>query len=225
MSKNLIFFLSIFTNLAHASEFMDASLHYGLTFSQNEELLAKDLYTQITGLTPGESSDKNSIASQFTGDNNENQGSTHSRNFLEVRVPIASLTLKEKKFPLFVSMNENRVNYTFENGVGNFLDPLSIKIRQRGISLSTKWTYQPFALKYAHINLSPTLNYRKAYISATSLLIDSRIDRNELWPSLRASVEIKSLNRFPLSFEISADMSSSNNRSIGTGLNLNLLFN
>ena len=222
MPKNLIIFLSLFTNLAHASEFMDTSLHYGLTFSQNEELLAKDLYTQITGHTPDEPSNRNSLANQFTVDKN---------NFivpitnLTLKVPIASFSLKKRNYPLFVSMYVNKFSYTYENGVGNFLDPLSIKIRQRGISLSTKWTYQPFALKYAHINLSPTLNYRKAYISATSLLIDSRIDRNELWPSLRASLEIKSLNRFPFSFEISTDMSSINNRSIGIGLNLYLPFN
>ena len=228
MLRIMVIMLYLLAIPARGADLPELSLNVGLDISQSEESLAAALYQQITGNPPGKGSESSPVESRFTGGitkgigGDQNQNMTQNRNFVEVSIPIKTLTLNSAHYPLVLSFYNKQVTLGFKNGVGKFLDPLKIKLVDRSVAISTVWTYTPSMLDFLTLSISPRINYTQSSIRASSALIDSKISTEGIWPSVRTSLGIKPLDSLPLRMELRSDLAENGNQSVGAGLSITI---
>ena len=202
----------------------DAGIYYGIKFDRNEEQMASNLHAKITGgdkiensITDGDKIDNSiegSIDQQFSEKNLKPKGSYQTRHYFEATMPLGYLNLYNIESPVHLSVYKNEVIYKFPAGVGKYLDPLTVDIKENGISLSLDWRFSLPQVENVYVGISPVITYSQSQIRASSLLIDSSISENKLKPVIQIYAKIQNPFYLFTSFEIRAEVKKKSLQSI-----------
>ena len=150
--------------------------------------MASNLHAKITGGDKIDNSIEGSIDQQFSEKNFKPKGSYQTRHYFEATMPLGYINLYIIESPVHLSVYKNEVIYKFPAGVGKYLDPLTVDIKENGISLSLDWRFSLPKVENIYVGISPVITYSQSQIRASSLLIDSSISENKLKPAIQIDV-------------------------------------
>ena len=176
----------------------------GLSFTTMEETLSNRLYNQIIGEQTDESNNtKNLKSDQFNGGDLDY---TSERRYARALIPVSSFNVGTHKLEVVTEFTQSFIKHVFRNGVGKFLDPLDLKLKQRSISIGVSSLNKLFENQTISLSniLSISAQYSENKITAESNLIFARLKTHQLYPIASTKLRISSLQIPKIFFDIEA---------------------